>query len=70
MIRSADKEKHRKYFSKAYLEGEAYIGILQNADGISRLISIGRNKDDDLSILERKTRNNVLQPSADSENKV
>ena len=53
--------KQRKPSSKVYPGGEAYIDISQNADEISRLISIGRKNNDGLSILERETRNNMTR---------
>ena len=53
--------KQRKPSSKVYPGGEAYIDNSQNADEISRLISIGRKNNDGLSILERETRNNMMR---------
>ena len=46
-------------FSEVYPGSEAYNDITHNVDGISRLLSIGGKNDDNLSTLERETRNNI-----------
>ena len=51
--------KQREPSSDVYPGAEAYVDISHNVGGISRLLSIGRENDDNLSTLETETRNNI-----------